>query len=192
MRREKPQGPTLELHRQALYSSPGPEHWALWWRSSTWLQMDATSEGWWQQHWSPHLNKPPTHPPPPAHIKWHSWPTWKPKSTRAERVEWKKATRRVVEGCRTVCTNRPLRCCHRLLFSLAGAKKKLSPTQEREEKHTYTKDDRVFIQVPLILEQGGRHTLERQEASIAQLVILQGLGWSSLWCLNSQCRSCQD
>lgn len=46
VRGEKPQGPTDELHQQALYSSPGPEHWALRRSSGTWLRMDATSRDW--------------------------------------------------------------------------------------------------------------------------------------------------
>lgn len=53
------------------------------------------------------------------------------------------------EGYRMVCTNRPLRCCCRLLFSLAGVKKKLSPAQEKENTerntHTHTRDDRVYL-----------------------------------------------
>lgn len=71
------------------------------------------------------------------------------------------------ESCgRIGCTNRPLRCCCRLLFSLTGVKKELSPAQEKEaaeeeekcgEKHT--KDKRVYLYRCLILEHGGQTQL---------------------------------
>ena len=48
--------------------------------------------------------------------------------------------RRVEEGYRIGCTNRPLRCCCRLLFSLTGVMKKLSPAQEREEEENVARE----------------------------------------------------
>lgn len=72
-----------------------------------------------------------------------------------------------MDGYRIGCTNRPLRCCCRLLFSLIGVKKKLSPAQEEEEENTerstHTKDDTVYLyRCLLILEHGVRHTSKRQ------------------------------
>lgn len=60
----------------------------------------------------------------------------------------RKATGRAVEGYRMICTNRPLRCGCRRLFSLAGVKKKLSLAQEKDnmerERHTQEMIERIY------------------------------------------------
>lgn len=92
--------------------------------------MDATSEARWRQRWSPHLNKPPP-PRPTSNGAAGLFENLRARELREHKI---KAAKRVAEGCRIGCTNRPLRCCCRLLFSLTGAKKKLSPAQEKEEE----------------------------------------------------------
>lgn len=135
LREKKPQGLTEELHQQALYSSPGPEHWALWWSPGTWLQMDTTSEAGWQQPWSPHLNKPHHH----LQRSTSNGTVGLFENLRA----WELRGLSAVEGYRTFCTNRPLRCCRRWLFSFAGWRDETEPCAgggarwgEHGEKHT--------------------------------------------------------
>lgn len=90
----------------------------------------------------PHLNKPPPPPTPNPHQMVAASLFENPRARELRELS-KKAAKRVVESYRIGCINRSLRCCCRLLFSLTGVKKKLSPVQEEEEEeeretHTHT------------------------------------------------------
>lgn len=136
--------------------------------------MEATSEAGWQYRWSPHLNKPRRH----LHR-----PTSNGPFEKLRAGELRGSSER---DYRTFCTNRPLRCCCRPLFSLEGWKGR-NRAEEEEERRVENAarsarkrwDESVFIQVSLILE-GGRetHLRETGEASIAGLEMLQGTHWA--------------
>lgn len=134
--------------------------------------MEATSEAGWQYHSSPHLNKPRRHLLRPTSNGLF-------KKLRAGELRgWSE------RDYRTFCTNRPLRCCCRPLFSLAKwaeekewRRRKSGGRRTRWEAHK--KHERIFIQVPLILE-GVRHTSKRQGSIDSRTGNAPREGWASV------------